>query len=252
VSRTVAWFSAGAASAVATSLALREDPDTVVVRIDTGSEHPDHERFADDCAAWFGRPIEVIRSADYVDTWDVWDRTRYLVGPGGARCTVELKKRPRMAFERPDDRQVFGYTVEERHRADRFREQNPGIDLWTPLIDANLTKSDCHAIIDRAGIQMGAMYLLGYANSNCIACPKATAPSYWARIHRDFPDAFDRMSAVERELGVSIMREDARRVEHPRKLWLDELDVTAVDMGADEPDFECSLMCHLATEGDDQ
>jgi 3'-phosphoadenosine 5'-phosphosulfate sulfotransferase (PAPS reductase)/FAD synthetase len=246
--RTVAWFSAGAASAVATRLAITDDPDTTVVRIDTGSEHPDHERFADDCAAWFGRPIEVIRSADYVDTWDVWNKTRYLVGPGGARCTVELKKRPRMAFERPDDRQVFGYTVEERGRADRFREQNPEIDLWTPLIDANLTKSDCHAILDNNGIQMGAMYRLGYANSNCIACPKATAPSYWARIHRDFPEQFDRMAKLERELNVSIRRTDARQDGTTRKLWLDELDVTTVDMGANEPDFECSLMCHLATD----
>ena len=168
--RTVAWFSAGAASAVATKLAIAEHPDTIVVRIDTGSEHPDHERFAIDCASWFGRPIEVIASADYVDTWDVWGRTRYLVGPLGARCTVELKKRPRMAFERPDDRQVFGYTVEERDRADLFRRQNHEINLVTPLIDANLTKSDCHAIIDRAGIEMGAMYRMWYPNSNCIPC----------------------------------------------------------------------------------
>ena len=234
-------------------LAIKEavdigDPNLVVVRIDTGSEHPDHERFADDCSAWFRRPIEVIRSAEYTDTWDVWERTRYLVGPGGARCTVELKKRPRMEYERPDDRQMFGYTVGEQDRAERFREQNPEINLWTPLIDSNLTKSDCHAIIDRAGIEMGAMYRLGYSNSNCIACPKATAPSYWARIKRDFPEQFDRMAKVERELSVSIRREDARRHKNPRKLWLDELDVTAVDMGADEPDFECSLMCHLASD----
>jgi 3'-phosphoadenosine 5'-phosphosulfate sulfotransferase (PAPS reductase)/FAD synthetase len=244
--RILAWFSAGAASAVATKLALAEYPDARIVRIDTGSEHPDNDRFAADCERWFGQKIEVHKSPDYCDTWDVWKRTRYLVGPGGARCTVELKKKVRFAIEHPDDTQVFGYTAEERKRADRFRDQNPGIDLWTPLIDAGLTKSDCLAMIDRAGIEIPAMYRLGYHNNNCIACPKATAPSYWARIKRDFPERFDRMAVVERELNVSIMREDARQHANPRKLWLDELDVTAVDMGADEPDFECSLMCHLA------
>jgi 3'-phosphoadenosine 5'-phosphosulfate sulfotransferase (PAPS reductase)/FAD synthetase len=250
--RTLAWFSAGAASAVATKLALAAGDNVVIARIDTGSEHPDNERFAADCEEWFGQTIEVHRSPDYVDTWDVWKRTRYLVGPGGARCTVELKKKVRFAIEQPDDTQVFGYTVEERKRANRFRDQNPEINLWTPLIDAGLTKADCLAMIDRAGIEIPVMYRLGYHNNNCIACPKATAPSYWARIHRDFRESFDRMAAVERELGVSIMREDARQHDNPRKLWLDELDVTAVDMGADEPDFECSLMCHLAEAGNNQ
>ena len=225
-------------------LALRDDPDAAVVRIDTGSEHPDNDRFANDCAAWFRRPIEVIKSDKYADTWDVWESTRWLVGPGGARCTAELKRRPRMAYERPDDRQVFGYTVEEQKRADRFREQNPEIDLVTPLIDAGLTKSDCHAIIERAGIDMVTTYKQGYPNANCLPCVKATSPAYWARIKRDYPDKFDRMATLERSIGVSIRKTDPRR-EEPRRLWLDELDVSAVDMGADEPDFECSLMCHM-------
>ena len=242
--RTICWFSAGAASAVATHLALRECPDAVVVRIDTGSEHPDNERFADDCAAWFRRPIEVIRSNEYAATWDVWERTRYLVGPGGARCTAELKKRPRMAFERPDDVQVFGYTVEEQHRADRFREQNPEIDLSTPLIDAGLTKSDCLAMIDRQGIELPAMYRLGFQNNNCIGCPKGGI-AYWNHIRRHFPDVFYRMAMLERDIGASCLREDSRRGDGG-PIWLDELGTERGGRMADEPDFECSLMCHLA------
>jgi len=54
--------------------------------------------------------------------------------------------------QRPDDIQVFGYTTEERKRAYRFRQQNPDVNLSTPLIEADLTKSDCLAMIDRAGI----------------------------------------------------------------------------------------------------
>lgn len=56
--RTVCWFSAGAASAVATKLVLRDVPDAVVAYCETGAEHPDNARFIADCERWFGRPIE--------------------------------------------------------------------------------------------------------------------------------------------------------------------------------------------------
>ncbi len=38
---------------------------------------------------------------EYDDTWDVWEKTRWLAGIKGARCTTELKVRPRLAFQRP-------------------------------------------------------------------------------------------------------------------------------------------------------
>ena len=53
MARTVCWFSAGAASAVAAKLVLRDVPDAVVAYCETGSEHPDNERFLADCSAWF-------------------------------------------------------------------------------------------------------------------------------------------------------------------------------------------------------
>lgn len=241
MTRVVCWFSAGAASAVATKLMIgRTAGELVIYRADTGSEHPDNTRFHDDCAAWFGRPVELIRSERYRDTWHVWTETRYLNGPEGMRCTVELKKKPRYAVERPDDVQVFGYTVEERERAERFRRQNPGVELSTPLIDAGLTKSDCIAIIDRAGIVLPAMYLLGYRNNNCIGCPNG-GMGYWNKIRRDYPEVFARMAALERELGRTCIRDDAGPV------WLDELDPRR-GKHSDDPEFECSLMCALVEE----
>lgn len=249
--RTVCWFSAGAASAVATLLTLRDTPDAEIVRIDTGSEHPDNGRFWQECWSWYraetGRTprFQLIRSELYADTWDVWERTRYLVGPTGARCTAELKKRPRMAFERPDDVQVFGYTAEELARATRFRQQNPEITLATPLIEAGLSKSDCLAMVDRAGIELPVMYRLGFQNNNCVGCPKGGI-AYWNHIRRHFPETFDRMAVLERELGVSCLREDSRRGDGG-PIWLDALDPDRGGRMADEPDFECSLMCHAAS-----
>lgn len=239
VSRTVCWFSAGAASAIATKIAMTEGPVTIAY-VDPGSEHPDNARFLDECEEWFGQRIERMRSERYVDTWQVWTERRFLVGPAGALCTAELKKKVRYGFERPDDRQVFGYTAEERHRANRFRDQNPAVDLWCPLIDRDLGKSDCLAMIDRAGIRLPVMYELGYRNNNCIGCPKGGI-GYWNKIRQDFPETFDRMALLERELGHSVLKDAAGPI------WLDALDP---DRGnhATEPDFSCSLMCALAEE----
>lgn len=239
MSRRLVWFSAGAASAVAAKLTLAEGhEDVVVAYIDPGSEHPDNARFLADCEAWFGREIVRLRSERYADTWQVWNERRFIVSPGGALCTTELKKKVRRQFERDGDVQVFGYTAEEARRADRFREQNPEVTLATPLIERGLTKSDCLAMIDRAGIELPAMYRLGYANNNCIGCPKGGI-GYWNKIRRDFPERFERMAALERQIGHSVLSDKRGPI------WLDELDPQRGNH-ADEPSFECSLVCAAA------
>ena len=142
--------------------------------------------------------------------------------------------------ERDYDAQIFGYTADESRRADRFREQNPDVRLVTPLIDRGLTKADCLAMIDRAGIQIPAMYRLGYRNNNCIGCVKG-GMGYWNKIRRDFPETFDRMAALERRLGHTVLRDDGQ------PLFLDELDPER-GSHADEPDMECSLLCVMAED----
>jgi hypothetical protein len=232
--RTIVWFSAGAASAVAAKLT----PDATIYYVDPGSEHPDNWRFIADVSEWIGRPVETIRSARYADTWHVWEERRFLNSPAGALCTAELKKRPRYKVQRPDDRQVFGYTAEEQHRADRFRHENPGVELVTPLIERGLNKADCLGIIDQAGIELPAMYQLGFRNNNCIGCVKG-GMGYWNHIRRHFPDTFDRMAGLERSIGHSLLHDADGPV------WLDLLDPDRGDLLTESPP-ECSLLCMLA------
>lgn len=235
--RTVCWFSAGAASAVATKLALAEGP-AVIAYCDPGSEHPDNARFLDDCEGWFGQEIVRLRSAKYVDTWQIYRERRFLVGPTGALCSTELKKNLRRAFQLPDDVQVFGFTAEEQDRADRFREQNIEVDLRTPLIDHQLNKADCLALVERAGIQLPAMYLLGYHNANCIGCVHG-GMGYWNKIRVDFPDTFERMAGMEREIGHSLNKDADGPV------WLDELGPNRGDYPT-EIMRDCSILCAIA------
>jgi 3'-phosphoadenosine 5'-phosphosulfate sulfotransferase (PAPS reductase)/FAD synthetase len=214
MSRVLCWFSCGAASAVATRMTLRGTPEAVPVYCETGAEHPDNERFMSDCVRWFNAPVTRIRSDEFRDTWHVWEKTRWLAGIEGARCTGELKVAPRLAFQSPHDVHVFGYTADgpDVKRAERLRANFPELQIRTPLIGAGLTKSAVLAIIERAGIELPVMYRLGFHNNNCIPCVKATSANYWSLVRKEFPDQFERMSKLSRDLGVRLARVKDERV----------------------------------------
>lgn len=260
---TTCWFSCGAASAVATKLMLAEDPSADVVRIGIAEEHPDNERFAAECSAWFGKPVTVLTAQRYVpgapkdarpaalfpsrissaphgayaSIFEVFRQRRYLVGPGNAKCTVVLKKEIRENSGYGHGINVFGYTAEEQERVNRFIDANPLVKIRTPLIERNLGKADCLAMVERAGIQLPAMYRLGYNNNNCIGCVKGGA-GYWNKIRRDFPDAFERMAQQEEALKRTVLKLGGERI---------TLRQLPPDAGRDdEPVAECSIFCHMA------
>lgn len=236
--RTLAWFSCGAASAVATKLT----PEAVPAYCETGAEHPDNERFLADCERWFGRKVTRLKSDKYVDTWDVWTKRRYLAGVDGALCTVELKVAPRLAFQRPDDVHVFGYTADagDVDRAGRLRAAYPELTIATPLIDRGVTKDGCLAMIERASIKLPALYPLGFRNNNCLPCSKATSASYWALVRERFPDKFERMAKLARELDVRLCRINGERA------FIDEI---PFDWPINDPiQPSCDFLCHLAEQ----
>lgn len=207
MSRVVSWFSCGAASAVATKLILKEGPATIAY-CDTGSEHPDNARFMADCALWFNQPVTVLRSQDYADTWDVWERRKYLAGNDGAPCTGLLKVTPRLDFQLPDDIHIFGYTNDKSdiRRASNLRANHPDLIIRTPLIEQGLDKAACLALVQSAGIKEPATYAMGFPNANCLPCPKATSPDYWSLVRLRFPDKFNRMAELARRLDVKLTR----------------------------------------------
>ena len=257
--RHLVWFSCGAASAVAAMLAVKKYPDCELLYCDTlAYEHIDHLRFLRDVERWVGKEIKILRSKKYRDIYDVYDRTGWLIGVGGARCTTELKKNVRKAYQRAGDIHIFGLTADEEGRIDKFEDDNTELELEWILQDEGVTKNDCYKIINEAGIEMPAMYRLGYNNSNCLGCPKGGA-GYWNKIRVDFKDVFDRMAKQERKMNVAINKSYAERIhladgsviENPKqengktrrvRIFLDELHP---DAGRDVPmpDIECGVLC---------
>lgn len=244
--RLLCWFSCGAASAVAAkmAIAMHKGPEPVeVLYCELANEHPDNERFRGDVEKWLGHPIKGLRSAEYptMDIYHVFKREQYISGIAGATCTKHLKREVRMAYESPSDIHVFGYTVDEGSRISQFERENPNMRLQWVLRDLGITKQDCYAVVKDAGIELPAMYRMGY-NNNCIGCVKGGA-GYWNKIRRDFPDHFQKAALESRRLGVRLVKHAGERC------YLDELPPNAGNY-AFEGDIDCGPQCVQPTSDD--
>jgi len=245
-SRLVCRFSCGAASAVATKLMLAESPDSVVIiNAFVQEEHEDNRRFLADCERWFGRSITVLRDEKYgASTHEVWKKKRYMAGHNGAPCSKALKRDLLESFRQPGDITVLGFTVEESKRLTRFFDADSDSLPCAPLIERGLTKSDCLAIIERAGIELPAMYRLGYHNANCIGCVKG-GEGYWNKIRRDFPSQFAQIADIQESIGPGayLFRNRKTGVRY-------SLRQLPPDAGRypDEPNIECGFSCEIAEQ----
>lgn len=245
MARIVAQFSCGAASAVAARLVLAEKPaELLIINARIVEEGEDNRRFAADCERWFQRPITVMQNDKFgASTYAVWKQKRYLKGLRGAPCSSELKRKVLDAVKRPDDVLVFGYTAEEQDRFEDFVERNPQLNCRAPLIEKGVGKSDCLAMVERAGIQLPQAYRDGFNNANCPDCPKG-GEGHWNRVRKVYPLKFIRMQDLQAELGEgSYFFRDRKTGE---RFGLKDLDPSAGRH--DEPAPACSFFCELAEQ----
>lgn len=245
--RVLSWFSCGAASAVNAKLAVEKYGDSCeVLYCDTFAyEHPDNRRFFKDVERWIGREIKILKSEHYADIYDVFEKTRFLAGPHGARCTTELKKNVRKSYQTIDDIHALGYTSEETGRIKQFKRENPELLTDFVLFEAGITKVECYRRVAEAGIELPEMYKLGYKNNNCIGCVKG-GMGYWNKIRKDFPEMFEKMAQMERKLNHALNRKEVGKRgtdgHQVINVFLDELAPLAGRYER-EPDIECGVMC---------
>ena len=58
------------------------------------------------------------------------------------------------------------------------------------------------------------------AYNNCIGCVKG-GMGYWNKIRRDFPERFEEMAALEKEIGRKICKRTINKV--TERIWLSDL-----------------------------
>lgn len=250
--RIVCQFSCGAASAVATKLALAEHGDRcIIVNAFIKNEDEDNRRFLSDCERWFGAQITVLRDEKYgADINQVFRRVGYIKGPQGAACTSRIKRGLLRTFEQPGDIMVIGYTAEEQDRYDDWLVNWPDRSIIVPLIERGLTKDDCKAMVMRAGIELPAQYRRGYKNGNCKTCVKGGL-GYFRAVREDFPIEFEELCQSE-DFVASLHGEQARILRHRsgplkgQRFPLRELPAGPADRNDAPP--ECGLFCESAEQ----
>jgi hypothetical protein len=206
--KAVSHFSCGATSAIATAIALREFEEVEIIYADTGSEPTDNHRFLMDCQEWFGQEIVVVKSEKYNNIFEVFERERILTNGPFAPCTRELKKKPIRDYLGPhmlETVQVWGFDASEVPRYERFKVRNPELTSYAPLIKYSITHTNALALLNRFDIKLPDSYMMGYKHANCIGCVKAKTLGYWAAIRNDYPDVFDKISKLERELKRTVI-----------------------------------------------
>lgn len=239
----VVWFSCGAASAVAAKKTIEKYGEHNTIRVVNNpivEEHPDNQRFLLDVQDWIGVDIEFALNSKYpsASCEDVWEKRKFMAGPAGAPCTLELKKKARQEWEskNPHDYIVLGFTADEKKRHDKFvlTERD---NVLPVLIDDLITKSDCYRIVSEAGLALPEIYHLGFPNANCIGCVKASSSTYWNHVRKTFPDVFKQRAEMSRRIGAKLVWYKGGRI------FLDELPPHAKGHSMKSMDFECGLFC---------
>jgi hypothetical protein len=245
VSRIVCHFSCGAASAVATKLAIAKygHDNLMVLNAFVKEEDDDNRRFLGDCEEWFAHPVTVVRDEKYgASAREVWRQRGYIKnGLVGASCSYYLKREVIEAACLPDDRHVLGFVIDE-HNQERI-VKGLRVGWLLPCIDANLTHADTRAIIERAGLRLPRRYAQGYGNANCVGCCKG-GESYWRKTRRDSPADFIEVAQIEAAIGPTayLFRDRKTGVRWPLTQLSDDGPISQV-----EPP-ECSFFCAMAEE----
>lgn len=207
--RVIGWFSDGIASAITCKFLLQEEPRALIVNCDTGTEDEDNHRFRADCEQWFDREIIILKNYNFEDNYAVWEKRSYMAGIGGAPCTMEQKVAPRLAFQLPDDIHVFGYTWDKLDikRFEAFKANYPDLSVRAPLIEREISKANCLALIEGVGIAPPRTYAMGFPNANCLqsGCVKASSPDYWSLFRQVFPERFAKTAAMSRRLNARLV-----------------------------------------------
>lgn len=242
--RIVCHFSCGAASAVATKLILAEHSPSHIVIFNAFivEEDADNRRFLDDCEKWFGHPVTVLRDKKYgASAREVWRRKRFMNSALGAPCSQLLKHEVIAAECLPDDKHVYGFTFDERHKQ---RVKNfLAVGGLCPLIDRNLTHADCLGIVERAGILLPLRYRQGYNNANCVGCCKG-GEGYWNKTRRESPKDFIEVAEIQKSLGPGAYFFRDRKTGERFSLY----DLPPNAGRHDEEVPECSIFCAMAED----
>ncbi len=155
-------------------------------------------------------------------------------------CTLHkiLKKNARQEWEKNNnsDYLVLGFTYDEHKRAERFMLTERS-NLLPVLIEREITKQDCFDMLLNKGLKLPQIYKHGFPNANCIGCVKATSPTYWNLVRKEFPKVFDDRAEQSYRIGTKLVRVNGKR------MFLKDLPPDAKGKDLKNYHIECGIFC---------
>ena len=89
----IGWFSCGITSAIACKIALIKYKNVELYYTDPGKQDEDSIRFLHDCEKWYGRKINILKSSEYENHFDVIEKQKMIkVNVHFYPCTHCLKR----------------------------------------------------------------------------------------------------------------------------------------------------------------
>lgn len=263
--KIISWWSGGITSAVTCKLCIDIFglENVRFIFIDTHNEDEDTYRFKKDCEQWFGAEIETICSNEMYSVQEVWRKHLSLNVANGAICSTVLKRKVREQWQKTNeyDYQAFGFELSEAKRAIALTANHPKAKAIYPLLLYGLSKKDCIAIVQEAGLKVPRTYEYGYLNNNCFktGCVQGGI-GYWQKIQIEYPEKFEAMANMEHELTtakgkpVTMLKDQSKKAiesgntlvflkkhpNYPQLKCIDDMPKCKV-----EPLFECNGWCGL-------
>ena len=105
---------------------------------------------------------------------------------------------------------VLGFTFDEKKRADRFALSERD-NLLPILVEERITKQNCFDILLAANLKLPKIYSHGFPNANCIGCVKATSPTYWNLVRKEFPKIFQDRAEQSERIGAKLVQYKCQR-----------------------------------------
>lgn len=213
-------YGGGVQSTACLVLAARGEIDFqtfLFANVGEDSEHPDTLAYVRDVsmpyAARHGLEFVVVRKITNGQAETIMDRLERLEksiplpvrmgqngAPGNRICTTDFKVKPILKWLKEhgatdEDPAVsgIGISIDEAHRAKPCGQSGVTYQRLTyPLLDLGMNRSNCVAIIERAGLPVPP-------KSSCFFCPYHSRKT-WEQLKASRPDLFRRACEIEKVL----------------------------------------------------
>lgn len=209
MTRIIATISGGKASGFMAHWALQHYPksDVVLYFNDTGWEHPDLHRFLRDLSVFLDHPI--TEDSDGRDVELLAYDKHAIPNNRMPFCSVKLKAERLQKYCRDGDVLLFGIGAEEAHRAVRIvdvyaevaRRRRITLTVRFPLIEQRVTPQTIDAFYVDHGIEIPALYRLGFKHNNCGGGCVRSSRRQWLHLLRTQPETFAERERFEGEIS---------------------------------------------------